>query len=102
MPRKEHGGEDDGDALPITSADLAAGIFVTGSSANHTVADPTSEASTPGFIGRDAIDPVQQLKGFSGDPEERVHLRSRDRPGRDHGPTITPATTAQAVPTSEV
>jgi len=59
--------KNDSGALPIASSDLSGsgGIFVTGSSANHNVADPTSEAST-GFIGRDAINPLQQLEGFSG------------------------------------
>ena len=42
-------------------------VLVTGSAPNHTIADPTGEAST-GFIDRDAINPLEQLKQFSGDP----------------------------------
>ena len=67
-------------ALPITSSDLSGGIFVTGSSANHNVADPTSEAST-GFIGRDAINPLQQLEGFSGKPSAFDFLPANDPDG---------------------
>jgi beta-glucosidase len=57
--------KNDGNALPLTCADLAGGILITGSSANHTVADPTNEAST-GFIDRDAVNPLEQLKEFAG------------------------------------
>jgi beta-glucosidase len=52
-----------GNALPLTAADAAAGILVTGAGANHNIADPTSEAST-GMIGRDAVNALQQLKEF--------------------------------------
>ena len=67
-----------------TSSDLAGGILVTGANANHTVADPTNEAST-GFIGRDAINPLQQLKAVQRQPG-RVHLRAGQRPDRRAGP----------------
>ena len=86
--------KNDGNALPITNADLAGGILVTGSSANHTVADPTSEAST-GFIGRDAINPLQQLKGFSGDPSAFTFVAANDPDGITV-PTSALATTANA------
>ncbi len=69
-----------GNVLPITSADLKGGIFVTGSSANHNIADPTSEASL-GFIGRDAINPLQQLEGFSGDSKAFDFVPANDPDG---------------------
>jgi len=56
-----------GSALPITSADEQGGILVTGPGAEYTIADPTSEASV-GFADRDAINPLEQLQNFSGDP----------------------------------
>jgi beta-glucosidase len=86
--------KNDGDALPITSGDLSGGILVTGSSANHTVADPTSEAST-GFIGRDAINPLQQLKGFSGDPGAFTFVAANDPDG-----ITVPASTLSTTPSS--
>jgi beta-glucosidase len=79
--------KNDSGALPITSSDLSGGILVTGSSANHNVADPTSEAST-GFIGRDAINPLQQLQGFSGNPSAFDFVPANDPDG------ITVPTTA--------
>jgi beta-glucosidase len=72
--------KNDGGALPLTDGDLAGGILVTGSSANHTVADPTSEAST-GFIGRDAINPLQQLKALSGKPAAFTFVPANDPDG---------------------
>ena len=42
-------------------------VLVTGPGADHTIADPTSEASV-GFVDRDAINPLEQLKEFSGNP----------------------------------
>lgn len=72
--------KNDGNVLPITSNDLSGGILVTGSSANHTIADPTSEAST-GFIGRDAINPLQQLKGFSGSSNAFTFVPANDPDG---------------------
>ena len=72
--------KNDGNALPLTASDLAGGILVTGSSANHTVADPTNEAST-GFIDRDAVNPLQQLKQFSGNPNAFTFVPGQ-RPGR--------------------
>jgi beta-glucosidase len=78
--------KNDDHALPITGADLAGGILVTGGNANHTVADPTNEAST-GFIGRDSINPLQQLKDFSGNPNAFTFVPANDPDG-------------QAVPTS--
>src|SRR6266511_3244536 len=73
--------ENEGDALPITSADLAGGILVAGGNANHTVADPTNEAST-GFIGRNAINPLQQLKDLSGNPNAFTFVPANDPVGQ--------------------
>jgi beta-glucosidase len=72
--------KNDGDALPLTPSDLAGGILVTGANANHTVADPTNEAST-GFIGRDAINPLLQLKALSGDPGAFTFVPANDPTG---------------------
>ena len=54
-------------ALPISRADLRGGVMVAGVGAEYTIADPTSEASV-GFADRDAINPLEQLQNFSGDP----------------------------------
>jgi beta-glucosidase len=55
-------------ALPLDASTLNNDdVLVTGANANHLVADPTSEAST-GMIDRDAVNPLQQLKEFSGKP----------------------------------
>ena len=59
--------KNDSSALPITKADEQGGVLVTGPGAEYTIADPTSEASV-GFADRDAINPLQQLQNFSGDP----------------------------------
>jgi beta-glucosidase len=83
--------KNDGDALPVTHADLSGGILVTGSSANHTIADPTAEAST-GFIGRDAINPLQQLEGFTGNPSAFDFVPAND-PDGIAVPTSTLSTT---------
>jgi beta-glucosidase len=72
--------KNDDHALPLTRSDLAGGILVTGANANHTVADPTNEAST-GFIGRDAINPLQQLKALSGDPGAFTFVPANDPTG---------------------
>src|SRR3954453_21033670 len=58
--------KNDQSALPLTGLNDG-DVLVTGANANHLVADPTNEAST-GFIDRDAINPLQQLKEFSGKP----------------------------------
>jgi beta-glucosidase len=86
--------KNEGHVLPITHADLSGGILVTGSSANHTIADPTAEAST-GFIGRDAINPLQQLKGFSGDPDAFKFIAANDPDGITV-PTSALSTTADS------
>jgi len=78
--------KNDGHALPLTTADLAGGVFVTGSSANHTVADPTNEAST-GFIGRNAINPLQQLKALSGNPNAFTFFPANDPGGAPISPS---------------
>ena len=86
--------KNDGGALPITGSDVSGGVFVTGASANHTVADPTSEAST-GFIGRDAINPLQQMKSFSGNPGAFTFVPANDPDGITV-PTSALSTTADA------
>jgi beta-glucosidase len=88
--------KNDNRALPITRSDLSGtgGIFVTGSSANHNVADPTSEAST-GFIGRDAINPLQQLEGFTGNPSAFDFVPANDPDGITV-PTSALSTTADS------
>jgi beta-glucosidase len=95
--------------LPIKQSDLDGGILITGANANHTVADPTSEAST-GFIDRDAINPMQQLEAYAA-----LFRRDRDEPQSPDGSdgtdgrhrssdpfTFVPANdpTGQAVPSS--
>jgi beta-glucosidase len=76
-----------GNALPLDSASLNTGdILVTGSSANHTVADPTNEAST-GMIDRDAVNPLQQLKEFSGKPGAFTFAPANDPTGYPVPPT---------------
>ena len=86
--------KNNGHVLPITHADLSGGILVTGSSANHTIADPTAEAST-GFIGRDAINPLQQLQGFSGDRSAFDFVAANDPDGITV-PTSALSTTADS------
>ncbi len=86
--------KNDHGTLPISKADIAGGVFVTGASANHTIADPTSEAST-GFIGRDAINPLQQLKGFSGRPSAFTFVPANDPDGITV-PTSALSTTADS------
>ena len=54
-----------------------AASWLPGPGAEYTIADPTSEASL-GFADRDAINPLEQLKAFSGNAG-RVHLRARPR-----------------------
>ncbi len=73
--------KNDNSALPLTSADLDGGILVTGSSANHTVADPTGEASL-GFVDRNAINPLQQLKAISGRPDAFTFVPAQDPTGQ--------------------
>ena len=73
--------KNDSNALPITSPDLNGGILVTGANANHTVADPTGEAST-GFVDRNAINPLQQLKAFSGRPDAFTYVPAGDPTGQ--------------------
>lgn len=87
--------KNDGHALPLTTADLAGGVFVTGSSANHTVADPTNEAST-GFIGRDAVNPLQQLKALSGNAGAFSFFPANDPDGAPISPSQLSTTNSAA------
>jgi beta-glucosidase len=67
--------------LPLDASSLSDGdVLVAGANANHTVADPTNEAST-GFVDRDAINPLQQLKEFSGKPGAFVFAPANDPTG---------------------
>jgi beta-glucosidase len=83
--------KNDAQALPLTSSDLDGGILVTGGSANHNVADPTTEAST-GFIGRDAINPLQQLKSLSGRPNAFTFVPANDPDGAPIPPSALSTT----------
>ena len=68
-------------ALPLDASSLNDGdILVAGANANHTVADPTNEAST-GFIDRDAVNPLQQLKEFSAKPNAFTFAPANDPTG---------------------
>ena len=83
--------KNDDHALPLTASDLAGGVLVTGANANHTVADPTNEAST-GFIGRDAINPLQQLKDLSGHPDAFTFVPAGDPDGQPIPPSVLSTT----------
>ncbi len=69
-----------GGALPITRSDLHGGVLVTGPGAEYTIADPTGEASV-GFADRDAINPLQQLGNFSGDPGAFTYIPANSPSG---------------------
>ncbi len=66
--------------LPVRAADLDGGILVTGANANHTIADPTGEASI-GFADRNAINPLQQLKAFTGRDSAFTFVPANDPAG---------------------
>ncbi len=83
--------KNDGNALPLTAADLAGGILVTGGNANHTVADPTNEAST-GMRDRNAVNPLQQLKAFSGNPGAFTFVPANDPTGQPVPPSALSTT----------
>lgn len=51
--------------LPMSNADLRGGVAVTGGGAEYLIANPNNESST-GFSDRNAINPLQQLEGLSG------------------------------------
>jgi beta-glucosidase len=54
---------------------------VTGPGAQHTIADPTNEAST-GFVDRDAINPLQQLRALSGRADTFTYVPANDPVGQ--------------------
>ena len=83
--------KNDGKALPLTAADLAGGILVAGGNANHTVADPTNEAST-GMRDRNAVNPLQQLKAFSGNPGAFTFVPANDPTGQPVSPAVLSTT----------
>jgi beta-glucosidase len=59
--------KNDNHVLPLTCADVNSGLLVTGWNAQHTIADPTSEASV-GYAERNAVNPLEQLKDFVDTP----------------------------------
>ncbi|WP_084286237.1 glycoside hydrolase family 3 C-terminal domain-containing protein [Solirubrobacter soli] len=70
-----------GSGLPLVASGLNDGdVLVTGANANHTVADPTNEAST-GMIDRNAVNPLQQLKEYSGKPGAFTFAPANDPTG---------------------
>ena len=72
--------------LPINSRDLAGGVLITGAGADHTIADPTGEASL-GFVDRDAVSPLEQLRTFSGRPGAFSYVPAFDSTGQAVPPT---------------
>ena len=60
---------------------------MTGGNANHTVADPTNEAST-GMRDRNAVNPLQQLKAFSGNPGAFTFVPANDPTGLPVSPAV--------------
>src|SRR3954469_22873045 len=73
--------KNDASGLPLDASALNNGdVLVTGANANHTVADPTNEAST-GMIDRNAVNPLQQLKEFSGKPSAFAFAPANDPTG---------------------
>jgi beta-glucosidase len=68
-----------GSALPLSGLNDG-DVLVTGANANHTVADPTNEAST-GMIDRNAVNPLQQLKEFGGKPGAFTFAPANDPTG---------------------
>jgi beta-glucosidase len=67
-------------ALPLTRSDLNGGVLVTGPGANHTIAGPTAEAAI-GFVDRDAVNPLQQLKQLSGRPNAFTYVPANEPTG---------------------
>ena len=85
-------------ALPISRRDLAGGILVTGAGADHTIADPTGEAAL-GFVDRNAVSPLEQLRTFSGRPGAFNYVPAFDSTGRAVPPTAL-STQTTAPPTA--
>lgn len=73
--------KNDAATLPITPSDLSGGVLVTGAGAEYVIADPSSEAAV-GFANRDAINPLQQLQSFSGDPGAFTYLPANSPSGQ--------------------
>src|SRR3954449_11376307 len=88
-----------GATLPLKSSDLSGGILVTGPGANHTIADPTNEASL-GFPDRNAINPLQQLKDLSGNASAFTYVPANDPTGSAVPATALSQTGANPVPTA--
>ncbi|WP_158911213.1 glycoside hydrolase family 3 C-terminal domain-containing protein [Granulicella sp. L56] len=67
--------------LPITIADLKAGIAVSGAGAEYLVANPNNEGA-PGFADRNAINPLQQLKSLGGMPSAFTYTPANSPTGQ--------------------
>ncbi len=87
--------KNDAGTLPITNSDLSNGVLVTGPGAEYTIADPTGEASV-GFADRDAINPLQQLENFSGDPGAFSYVPA-DSPSGETVPSSALSTSSTSV-----
>lgn len=72
--------KNDSSTLPISRGDLRGGVMVAGPGAEYTIADPTGEASV-GFADRDAINPLEQLQNFSGDPGAFTYIPANSPSG---------------------
>lgn len=81
--------------LPITAADLAGGVAVTGGGAEHLVAAPFDEAAT-GFADRIAVGPLEQLRRLSRRREAFHYSPANDATGRPV-PSSALSTSATAV-----
>ena len=57
--------KNDANTLPIKSTDLSGGVSISGGGGEYLVADPSGEAAQ-GFIDRNHINPLQQLRALSG------------------------------------
>jgi beta-glucosidase len=80
----EEGGvllKNDSATLPITAADLQGGVLITGPGADFLIADPTSEAAL-GFPDRNSINPLLQLKAFSGNAGAFTYVPALDPVGQ--------------------
>ena len=65
-----------------------------GAGADHTIADPTGEAAL-GFVDRNAVSPLEQLRTFSGRPGAFNYVPAFDSTGRAVPPTaLSTGTTA--------
>ncbi|MBV9943998.1 MAG: glycoside hydrolase family 3 C-terminal domain-containing protein, partial [Solirubrobacterales bacterium] len=87
--------KNDSSTLPISRTDLRGGVMVAGVGAEYTIADPTNEASV-GFADRDAINPLEQLQNFSGDPGAFTYVPANS-PSGEPVPSSALSTSSTAV-----